>query len=178
MIFSELYQTIDNKGTPDSILRNGPIYCERDPWLGKGFYFWDTFIEVAHWWGHVRYKDNYIICSANIHVNQGECLDLHGNMQQLKYFKKCIREIEAKFGEQVTVSFVIEYLKYAAHFPFKVIRARTESCGGESFPRKYVRSYTQELMLTQAVQICVIDKSLVNDYSVYYSSDEEFQGLS
>lgn len=51
MEFNPLYQTVKNNGNKQSIETFGPIYGKVDTWLGNGYYFWDGFIELAHWWG-------------------------------------------------------------------------------------------------------------------------------
>ena len=60
-----LYQTLDDNDNADYVEQNAPFPCDRkNSWLGTGYYFWDTFIENAHWWGEVNYKNSYIICKA------------------------------------------------------------------------------------------------------------------
>ena len=47
-----LFQAIKDLDNPDEIEQNGPFKCRReDAWLGEGYYFWDSFVELAHWWG-------------------------------------------------------------------------------------------------------------------------------
>ena len=52
MISTILYQTVDDRRNIKYVLENAPFKCTRnDAWLGEGYYFWDTFINFAHWWG-------------------------------------------------------------------------------------------------------------------------------
>lgn len=47
-----LFQAVKDLDNPDEIEQNGPFKCRReDAWLGEGYYFWDSFVELAHWWG-------------------------------------------------------------------------------------------------------------------------------
>ena len=61
-----LYQTVEDRGNPKEILNNGPFQCTRSPWLGNGYYFWDSFIELAHWWGRQGYHGQYVITKIDL----------------------------------------------------------------------------------------------------------------
>ncbi len=57
-----LYQTVSDRDNADYIEDNAPFRCERkDAWLGEGYYFWDTLIKNAHWWGEIAYNNEYVI---------------------------------------------------------------------------------------------------------------------
>lgn len=52
-----LYQTVEDRNNPSEIETEGPFLCVRNnAWLGRGYYFWDTFVELAHWWGNTIYQ--------------------------------------------------------------------------------------------------------------------------
>lgn len=72
-----VYQTLEDRQTDlDKIESNGPYSCRwENSWLGNGYYFWDTFIDNAHWWGVEgrKYKNGYIICQAECDFNDTEC---------------------------------------------------------------------------------------------------------
>ena len=38
----EIYQTVSSVGTFHDRELLGPIFCENNPWLGDGYYFWDS----------------------------------------------------------------------------------------------------------------------------------------
>jgi len=68
----KIYQTLEDRNNPDVVENQGPFLCNRkDVWLGIGYYFWDSFIENAHWWGKegARYK-NYFICESSFELNE------------------------------------------------------------------------------------------------------------
>ena len=47
----KIFQTLEDRNNPDEVESQGPFICTNNPWLGKGYYFWDTFLDLAHWWG-------------------------------------------------------------------------------------------------------------------------------
>lgn len=69
---SVLYQTLEDRDNVDYVEANGPFLGNvRDRWLGKGYYFWDTFIDAAHYWGFVSYKvkgKDYIIAKSEVDI--------------------------------------------------------------------------------------------------------------
>ena len=82
-----LYQTLENRKNPEIIEKNGPFLCNwENTWLGDGYYFWDSFINNAHWWGKEarKYKDGYIICKSICDYNSIDCFDLVGNTEHLQ----------------------------------------------------------------------------------------------
>lgn len=122
-----LYQTIQNKGTNDSIERMGPIYGRDNTWLGPGYYFWEGAIELAHWWGRVHCKSDYIICEATAEFNQSEMFDLFGNTSDFKLFRDITNALKDKFAyQEITVSAVLNEMRKRTSFHYKVIRARSE----------------------------------------------------
>lgn len=64
---TDIYQTLEDKDNDEEIERHGPYFCSvyeidgspkkgsKEPWLGGGYYFWDTRINDAHWWGRTVY---------------------------------------------------------------------------------------------------------------------------
>jgi hypothetical protein len=161
-----LYQTVDDRGNPEEVERQGPFMCGRyNAWLGTGYYFWDTFIELAHWWGHNGYHDNYMICEASCDVND-KIFDLVGNTDHIQILDKYSKLLKEKKPEQtITVAFVIMHMcKYLQkEFPYKAIRA----CGINTINKGKLieenrlcfksncRAY---LDLKPAIQICIINK--------------------
>lgn len=51
---TDIYQTLEDKDNDEEIERHGPYFCSvyeidgspkkgsKEPWLGGGYYFWDT----------------------------------------------------------------------------------------------------------------------------------------
>ena len=60
--------------------------------MGEGYYFWDTRIEDAKWWGDEIYGDSrYIIGRTTFDEQSGLLFDTVGRMADLDDFLKCIR---------------------------------------------------------------------------------------
>lgn len=164
-----LYQTIQNKGTYDSIERMGPIYARYKTWLGPGYYFWDGAIELAHWWGNVHCKNDYIICEAAAVINQSEMFDLFGNTADLKLFRDITKALKEKFAfQEITVSAVLNEMRKRTNFHYKVIRARSEHLIPGENKMKFVERDNSVLVTLPAVQVCFSDfKSVINYHVIY-----------
>lgn len=85
-----IYQTIEDRGDDDSIEKHGPFFCSqkkngrnktgiREPWLGEGYYFWDTRISDAVWWGQETYWKTfrgYAVCETKYDQHSPLLFDL------------------------------------------------------------------------------------------------------
>lgn len=174
------YQTLENRGNADDIEKNGPFLCNRkDAWLGEGYYFWDSFIENAHWWGKkgACYQNGYIICESSFELNE-KCLDLHDNPEHMKMFSSTIQLMEEKelFKEnQTTIGRVIEFLKQTIQFDYEAIRANgvnsisQQSSFSKRTPFKLGKNH-QYWDATPAIQICFIKKDGLNrkEFKIVY----------
>lgn len=164
---SPVYQTISNQGKPKYTIETlGPIYCVNNPWLGNGYYFWDGFIELAHWWGNKHYAGNYIICQANLNFEDSEYYDLVGNTFHLRCFKAGMMALKAKLKcNNLTVSAVLaEFRKHSDNFHYKVIRARSEHHIEDSENVRFVEDDRGYMITIPAIQICVTDLKIVENY--------------
>jgi hypothetical protein len=104
-----LYQTLEDRGNPVWVEDNGPLRCNRgNAWLGDGYYFWDSHIQLAHYWGEM-YKKGYMICAASA-VLDHTCWDLHNNANHRIEFEEIYNlliEIDISRGKTITVAHVI-----------------------------------------------------------------------
>lgn len=183
-----IYQTV--AATPDKgkIIRDAPFKCEDDPeklkeWLGSGYYFWDTFIELAHWWGQVHYKNrvkkNYVICQTSLVCEDDEILDLVGNLGQVKdvrdiveQMRRCPEYNDKTFKAQT----VINFIRYILKVPYKAVRAYGENSSHDEniIQHRLKFSKSAYLNLCPEVQICVIDKSVIAlPVAIVYNSEEQ-----
>lgn len=190
MPVKNVFQTLEDRvdSDYDKLEREGPYKCSsKNSWLGEGYYFWDTFIENAHWWGQVRgYKNGYIICHAKCDFNNDECCDLVGNTEHMVQF---IDAYNALFSagianEKTRISRIIHHLKWEVRtFHFTAIRAygvKSKDLGSRFAFTRYFQSNKQNSVidLKPAIQICFYSKSalrLRNYRIVYpemYSQDE------
>lgn len=167
-----LYQTVEDRGNPEYINKNAPFECIReDAWLGSGYYFWDTFIDNAHWWGDQGYHGrDYVISKYTCTFNHDRCFDLVGNMEHLAELKSYADLIKSQnlpmpVG-RITVSYVIEFLKNKTDFSTKygAIRAKGEKSKNYNITVKKFFSLTghQYLDLSPPVQLCLFKEDTFN----------------
>ncbi len=67
MKYTNIYQALENRNNDEFVEEHGPFFCSlvdthgkvkngvKEPWLGAGYYFWDSRIEDAKWWGATVY---------------------------------------------------------------------------------------------------------------------------
>lgn len=170
-----IYQTLEDRDNDEEVQEHGPYWCDlyeadgkkkegiKEPWLGAGYYFWDTLIENAHWWGkkiYLRKKAKYIICQSQYDSHSPHLFDLVGNVSHYREFVDCVAVMESNGkGQKRSFPQVLAYLKQHADFRYKAIRARPH-------PLKFVSANIyfpggqMELEKLDKVQICFFDKSL------------------
>lgn len=183
-----VYQTLENRGTHlRSLEANGPYPCHwENSWLGDGYYFWDTFIENAHWWGKEvrRYPTGYIICEATCNFNDEECLDLHGNMEQLKQFKDALvlARQNGVINEYSTVKNFLAKLKGELYSFQKFKAIRINGIKSKSYNSIYSINFlfeenkNQYLEVIPAIQICFFQKDSLNlkNYRIVFPEEYEY----
>jgi hypothetical protein len=168
-----LYQTLDDRSNPEEIENNGPYKCNRkNAWLGCGYYFWDSNLEAAHWWGK-DYKDGYVICRSQYDYDSLDYLDLVGNTEHLDSFKLIANEIANKIKKSPTVPMVIEQLKILTNFSklYKAIRAHPiNSKNNEEDKIFFIDTHTAYINLNPPIQMCVLNKSFLikNIFDIIY----------
>lgn len=104
-----LYQAIDGgrKAVPQT-----PIYCSTsDARLGYGYYFWDSIIGAAHWWGRVHYGGNYIICQSFYDAHSDKYFDLIGNLLHRAQLKGCADKLRVRGRQGFALAEVLEGLR-------------------------------------------------------------------
>lgn len=179
------YQTLENRGNPREVQKNGPFLCRRkNAWLGSGYYFWDSIIDNAHWWGieGAKYDNGYFICEAKYDLDETLCFNLIDNALHFEYFnatKNLMKEKGLYIEGQTTVARIIEYLKNTLHiFKYEAIRvygvnsksAWSSYSDRTIFDSKHNIKYLDS---SPAIQICFYTKSSLNlrDYAVIYPSE-------
>lgn len=188
MALKIVYQTLEDRGGDLRKLEaNGPYPCHwENSWLGDGYYFWDTFIENAHWWGKEarKYRNGYIICQAECNFNHDECLDLHGNLEQLKEFKDAILLAKKNkvIDENSTVKNVLakfrgelENFKKFSAIRINGIRSRTyNSIYNINF--LFEETKQQYLEVIPAIQICFLKKTSMGltNYKIVFPEEYEY----
>lgn len=164
-----LYQTIQNRGSHESVERMGPIYGRRDTWLGTGYYFWEGAIELAHWWGGVHCRNNYMICEAKACFDQSEMFDLFGNTAHFRLFRLITEALKDKFMfKAITVSAVLDEMRKHTSFSYRVIRARSEHIVPGTTNMKFVEKDRSILVTLPVVQVCFFDTKPIKNFHVIY----------
>lgn len=189
-----IFQTVESTFDKNRLIREAPFPCEDDPeelkeWLGSGYYFWDTFIELAHWWGRVHYKIKkhkpYAICETTLNCDDNEILDLVGNLGQVKD----VRDIYGQMlncpqyqGKSFRAQTVIDYIRNTLKAPYKAVRVYGENSSQDKQIKKHRLKFSSNafLNLCPEVQICVFDKSILNlpMQLIYCSERESYNSLT
>lgn len=170
-----LYQTLEDRDNVEVVERKGPFLCRRQKaWLGEGYYYWDTFIEYAHWWGQTSYQRNgYVICKTVIKFKDGELYDLE-DLETLKEFNQIGVMLAKHYGQDVTVPMVINYLKENTSFKYRAVRARANGATNDySLPvhrMQYIEKNKAYLDTMPQIQVCILDITIVgqDNFHVVY----------
>lgn len=188
----DIYQTLEDRQNDRDVENNGPFFCSekypngqlkigvKEPWLGEGYYFWDTRIENAQWWGDTIYgRNGYIICHTTYDQHSPLLYDLVGDVKQWDEFVKCAELIKENCKKKtVTFPVVLRYLKRSKSFHYKAIRAwpypRYIEETGITFPEDKAI-----LGKIDKIQICFFDKTLLTSpyHIVYRQSFAENQTI-
>lgn len=168
-----LYQTLKDLGNPREVESEGPFECDwPNTWLGTGFYLWDTFVDVAHWWGRVHHHNRYMIGVANCDDNKDKYLDLVGNTKHMLFFCEAFEEIIRVLPKEelstITIAKVIEYMKITSNFKFEAIRAGGVNVVSKKDKKlgKYRLFFELEkepyMEFKPAIQFCFLEKKSLN----------------
>lgn len=167
-----LYQTVEDRNNPLEIVSNGPFKCNRaDAWLGHGYYFWENYIDHAHWWGEKGYDKMYVICSASYDFDALYCFDLVNNYDHLHLLEELSLEIKSKINKPVLVPKLIELLKLKNLFEFDAIRAPSNEAISDPLVAMYKKGNRARLYLRPMNQICFIHKKNrlnLRNYQIIY----------
>lgn len=179
-ILNYLYQTLEDRNNPEYIESNGPFKCRhKTSWLGDGYYFWDGFIELAHFWGKNSGYVNYVICNATANLNEDLCYDLVGNISHITDMRNIVnRMVSEKLADKkTTVKRILEFMKKNGCFKQHAIRVSGTSSiaandGNESFLQrfKFDEKLPAYLDLIPPIQVCIYDcaKVSLQDYQIIH----------
>ena len=162
----KLYQTLADKNNSEEVEKHGPYKCTNKAraWLGIGYYFWDTFIELAHWWGNFGYNGSYIICESVRNDDENLIFDLYANFDHINDFREYWKMLQNT--GMYTVSGVLEHLKKHTDFCNKFIAVRVRGEHNTSSIPSY-------LNLVPPVQICYFNCPDIQswNFKVVYPED-------
>ncbi len=178
MKYTDIYQTLEDRQNYDDVEEHGPYFCcardangipkngVKEPWLGEGYYFWDTRIADARWWGDTIYckkGKGYIICHTTYDQHSPLLYDLVGDVKLFDEFVECAELIKTRLNTDI-VSFpvVLTYMKKLPKFDYKAIRVWPHP---QTFEKTAVRFPGNKLILRKAdkIQVCFFDKTLLNN---------------
>ncbi len=174
---SILYQTLEDCDNVDSVEANGPFLGNvRNRWLGRGYYYWDTFINSAHFWGRVSYLNvgkRYIIAQSEVSIPPEKVLNLL-EPSDLTKFAAWIDEYAKTFPKsEVTIEKVLTHAEniVGKDFPYVAIRAEFRNC--VNIPDYQDRIYPNGkayLDLKPPIQICIKDRRVIgkDNFKVVY----------
>lgn len=178
-----LYQAVKDKCNPDEIELKGPFECRRaNAWLGKGYYFGDSFIELAHWWGRESCDGKYVICLSHCDNSFPNTFDLYNSPEHLSIFRNRYKALVNEYpNKEITVAFVLEMLKDHSEFTkeFHAIRAKSEMCWKDSPRVKFIPKNSSYLEMIPPIQICVLNKVFLIDgeYKIVYPDEYLTEGV-
>lgn len=169
----DIFQSI--KGDPP---RTKPWWCkDSEAWLGCGYYFWEHYIENAHWWGDLWYARkglDYKIYKSAYENNEDTCFNLVDNYEHKDTLKNAIElmKVERLYNaDTTTVGRVIAYLIGINIFKFKATRMQHPS---RSLDNKFSDSINvdkkRRFDLLPQVQVCFYDMTLIQNggYSLIF----------
>lgn len=171
------HHTVEDLGNAEYVEKHAPFLSEGNAaFLGPGYYFWENDLDLAHWWGKLRYGDDYMICEAIIECDNETYLDLAGNKDDMRMVlqlrERFEPEIKRKFSiDEVSLNRLIEHCQHvhqhtlAKVFPFKVIRSVDNSPTVNEKKRRSLIKFTQQKSnftdLDPRIIICVLEKQYV-----------------
>lgn len=185
----KIYQTLENRNNPDEVEEAGPFKCRRETaWLGHGYYFWESFIDNAHWWGDEcnNYPNGYIICEAEYDFDEDLCFNLIDNPKHIRMLYNAIGAMQREnlYTEgETTVARIIHYLRNTLKiFTYQAtrvngVKSRSKSSEYSRIAIFKVRAYDKYLDLIPTIQVCFYEKKVLNlrNYRIVYP-DEYVEG--
>ena len=108
-----IYQTLEYRNNNKEIEANGPYFCSlrdtqgniktgvKTPWLGEGYYFWDTRIEDAKWWGRTVYRNKgYVVCETVYDAHSPLLYDLLSDLEAFGEFVEIAQVVKTQFNKK------------------------------------------------------------------------------
>lgn len=179
MNITNIYQTLEDRGNYPEIESHGPYFCSlrddcgrlkkgiKEPWLGEGYYFWDTRIDDARWWGekiYERHMKGYIVCHTCYDQHSPLLYDMVGSISMFDDFIECAKIIKSEKKEKkIAFPVVLEYLRQREGFDYKAIRVWPDPIKHITNPHAEVFFPWQQATIKKLgkIQICFFDKTLL-----------------
>lgn len=174
-----IYQTLEDRGNYKEVEKHGPYLCSdknshgeyksgvKEPWLGEGYYFWDSFIDDAHWWGKSVYRKfdkSYIICETVYDQHSPLLFDTVADPRLLLDVLECAKIIRNKWNlNNVSVPLAIGYLRKMPDFKYKAIRVYPNPVGIHTRTKIFFPGNKFVLTKMEKIQVCFFDKTLLTE---------------
>lgn len=175
-----LYQTLKFKDNNNEVLAHGPYDCNKtNAWLHNGYYFWEEFIEPAHYWGKTSYGKNYIITKGDCLIFPEQLFDLVGNLSHIRAIRETVLILkkEGLLTDKTTVAHIIDFLIKTNVFDFIATRANTTEAFRSYKTTGLQYDINKDIVLTMepAVQICIYDlkKALFSNFQIVFQSNNQ-----
>lgn len=173
----DIFQTLEYRGNEDEVKKHGPYLCSltdaygnlkrgiKEPWLGEGYYFWDTNIADARWWGENCYKSKgYVIWMTKYDQHSPFLFDMVGNISQANDFFDCAKYLmECKHKKKITFPYVFSVLKKFGNFEYKAVRVWPYPLKNSFNAGYYIKfpGATAAIIQMTKIQICFFDTTLL-----------------
>ena len=177
MEIKTIYQTLEDRDNPDQVENEGPFKCKGpNSWLGEGCYFWDAFVDNAHWWGKQAHNGNYMVCEGQFNFNDTTCFDLVGNTEHMQVFRDALVEMSEQglIKSNTLAVKVIRFLIEFGFFKYPSIRVNPINSQSkdvsETFKVNFVTNNRAYLDYRPPIQICIYNLQEVKfkNYRVIY----------
>lgn len=113
------------------IVENGCVKSE--PWLAEGYYFWESFISNAEYWGKSHCHGNYDIYCGEYDSNDPKCLNLIDNPVCISLIEQAYKTfIEEKSRKPQYLCQVFYFLRKGNTFKNQYDCVRVVADGGMS----------------------------------------------
>lgn len=157
--------------TPAKHEQNGPIFCDdtedtdetKKAWLGPGYYFWDSVIADARWWGTLHYNDDYLIAIAHYNAWSNDYLDLTEVFQRNEFFEKYKKFCSKTKKELNMAQFIVILQKIGKSWKYKAVKCWPSPTNAPNVPQISFPNKDFVLYRTTRIQICVTDLSFLHE---------------
>lgn len=177
MPIRKAYQTLEDRGNYNEVEEHGPYKCtHKNAWMGSGYYFWESLIDNAHWWGSegAAYRRGYIICESSFELSDEKCFNLIDNPDHLEAYNN-MRELMKENGLYIegrtTAARIIDQIKEVIKvFHYEAIRfygvnsinSNSPFSKRTNFVYQHLKKSYQYLDTSPAIQICFYNKNSLN----------------
>ena len=174
-----IYQTLEDRGNYQEVEQHGPYMCytkdsngnyktgTKTPWLGEGYYFWDSFIDDAHWWGRTAYKKNgspYIIGKTTYDQHSPLLFDTVSDPLLLRELIELAEVLKTKLNIKcASFPLLLGYLKKTHGFKYKAIRVHPDPIEYHIKAKIKFPGNMYVLNKMEKIQICFFDKTLLTE---------------